>query len=131
MSAKIKLISEADGRKVYAFHCPGCKFDHHPETPKWTFNGDLGKPTFRNSILVCGNDAAARCHSFVTDGRIQFLADCFHDLKGQTVELPDWAEDAPESEREKEIERVVSEAVPSPKGKQVWRGNHWASVAEE
>ena len=30
------------------------------------------------------------CHSFVTDGRIQFLGDCTHKLAGQTVDLPDW-----------------------------------------
>jgi hypothetical protein len=29
------------------------------------------------------------CHSFVTDGRIQFLGDCTHALANQTVELPD------------------------------------------
>lgn len=28
------------------------------------------------------------CHSFVTDGRIQFLGDCTHELAGQTVPLP-------------------------------------------
>lgn len=28
------------------------------------------------------------CHSFVTDGRIQFLGDCTHDLAGKTVDLP-------------------------------------------
>lgn len=30
------------------------------------------------------------CHSFVTDGRIQFLSDCSHALAGQTVDLPDF-----------------------------------------
>jgi hypothetical protein len=30
------------------------------------------------------------CHSFITDGRIQYLGDCTHDLKGQTIDLPDW-----------------------------------------
>ena len=29
------------------------------------------------------------CHSFITDGKIQFLSDCTHDLAGKTVELPD------------------------------------------
>ena len=27
---------------------------------------------------------------FVTDGNIQFLADCTHALAGQTVPMPDW-----------------------------------------
>ena len=36
------------------------------------------------------------CHSFVIDGRIQFLSDCTHALANQTVDLPDWTElDAP------------------------------------
>jgi len=30
------------------------------------------------------------CHSFVTDGRIQFLTDCTHALAGQTVDIPDF-----------------------------------------
>lgn len=29
------------------------------------------------------------CHSFVRDGRIQFLSDCTHKLANQTVDLPD------------------------------------------
>jgi hypothetical protein len=32
------------------------------------------------------------CHSFVTDGRIQYLGDCTHALVGQTVDLPCWQE---------------------------------------
>lgn len=36
------------------------------------------------------------CHSFVTDGKIQFLSDCTHELAGQTVELPDWPSKVPE-----------------------------------
>ena len=32
------------------------------------------------------------CHSFVTDGRIRFLGDCTHALKGQTVPIPEWPE---------------------------------------
>lgn len=30
------------------------------------------------------------CHSFVTDGCIQYLGDCTHRLAGQTVDLPAW-----------------------------------------
>lgn len=30
------------------------------------------------------------CHSFVRAGKIEFLGDCTHALKGQTVPLPDW-----------------------------------------
>ena len=30
-----------------------------------------------------------RCHSFVRDGKIRFLADSYHELAGQTVDLPE------------------------------------------
>ena len=86
----------------------------------WAFNGDMEKPTFSPSILVTGvnfppvdpatGDYARGsdgeylldetqhlvgctpmvCHSFVRDGRIQFLGDCTHALAGQTVDLPDY-----------------------------------------
>ena len=92
------------------FHCPGCECAHGPtvEGPHaWQWNGSLDKPTFSPSILVRGtvpvtDDQVARimagekiepvptvCHSFVRDGRIEFLSDCTHKLAGQTVPLPD------------------------------------------
>lgn len=57
--------------------------------PKWSWNGSVEKPTFRPSLLVYPHHDQKRCHSFITDGMIQFLDDCEHDLKGQTVEIPD------------------------------------------
>lgn len=85
--------------------------------PRWKYNYRPSKPTFEPSInirtghhvpgqpqppdcwlckrhderiaqgepshLACGT-----CHSFVTNGAIQFLGDCTHHLAGQTVPLP-------------------------------------------
>jgi hypothetical protein len=64
---------------------------------QWGWNGSLDKPTFTPSILVKANYTSPNrlddiCHSFVTDGKIQFLGDCTHELAGQTVDLPDWEE---------------------------------------
>lgn len=36
-----------------------------------------------------GDYPESRCHSFITDGKIQYLSDCFHELAGQTVDLPE------------------------------------------
>jgi hypothetical protein len=97
------------------FWCPGCEQMHAvtvaPHPHPWGFNGDFDKPTFTPSVHVtsghymlghCGDcwctynakhpDKPASfkcrsCHSFVTDGRIQFLDDCTHALAGQTVAL--------------------------------------------
>lgn len=77
----------------YGFYCPGCTHLHMlPVTgPKaWGFNGDVVKPTFNPSILrreYYLEEVSDICHSFVTAGKIQFLNDCTHALKGQTVDL--------------------------------------------
>lgn len=75
---------------VLWFHCPGCQNAHGFHVPQWTWNGSMEVPTFMPSLMCNGHDPASRCHSFVKDGKIQFLADCWHSLAGQTVDLPDW-----------------------------------------
>ena len=101
----------APGRRIH-FRCPGCDSVHGVtvDTPEgWGWN-DLERPTFTPSILVHPHrtlidedldwDALIApenvtmtplCHSFVTDGQIQFLCDCSHALAGQTVDLPEWS----------------------------------------
>lgn len=80
------------------FFCPGCKNNHgvtvngnkNSGVAGWAWNGSLERPTFTPSLLCNPQDKESRCHSFITDGRIQFLPDCFHALAGKTVDLPDW-----------------------------------------
>lgn len=85
------------------FWCPGCDGVHGIKVcegpgPRWGYNGNPDKPTFTPSILVRYDGADADtpegipsvCHSFVTDGRIQFLSDSTHHLAGQTVDIPDF-----------------------------------------
>jgi len=59
------------------------------ETGNWSWNGSTEKPTLHPSILstYTTGDITHRCHSFVNDGVIQFLADCSHEFAGQTAEL--------------------------------------------
>jgi len=82
------------GGKLYLFRCVGCQSTHPVEVCEdnkgWAWNGSFDKPTFTPSLLVWGSRDEVRCHSFITDGKIQYLMDCFHDLKGQTVEIPEW-----------------------------------------
>ena len=94
-----RLKQETPDNPQYMFWCPGCKHCHWFKTtggaPKWTFNGDMVKPTVMDSIRTYENRKGADdkyvevtlCHSFVEDGQIRFLDDCLHDLKGQTVPL--------------------------------------------
>jgi hypothetical protein len=111
-NGKLRVL---EGGRV-AFYCSGCKEYHtihvgRTEHPVWNFNGNYEKPTFSPSVLIRSghyvpgyeNDCwckyntehpdkpapfkCSRCHSFVTDGKIQYLSDCTHELAGQTVEL--------------------------------------------
>jgi hypothetical protein len=80
---------------VLAFKCPGCKINHPfnvggNKGPQWTWNGSMELPTFSPSLLVHGSVPERRCHSFVKDGKIQFLSDCYHKLAGQTVDIPEY-----------------------------------------
>lgn len=104
--AKFKKIDNTVGQ--YFFECPGCGELHAVWTtdegyphPIWSFNGDIDKPTVRASILVkypATPEATDEfkewrteriCHSFITDGKIEFLSDCWHSLAGQIVEIPE------------------------------------------
>lgn len=55
----------------------------------WTWNGDTEKPTVKPNVLFTRPTQTNRCHSWVTDGKVQFLNDSTHNLSGQTVELED------------------------------------------
>lgn len=89
MGVKLHVVEPG----VLVFHCPGCQCSHQVNVdprrghPLWIWNTSLERPTFSPSLL---HPAAPRCHAFVREGSIEFLADCAHPLAGQTVELPDW-----------------------------------------
>lgn len=97
--------------------CPGCKSlkmlpinGTSDKRPNWQFDGNLEKPTLSPSIKTSyymmsdeGEAAAERgdapgpdgryhgheyvCHSFLKAGRWEFLSDCTHELKSQTVDM--------------------------------------------
>lgn len=83
------------------FRCPGCKREHSlPIAGKvvWSFNGNRDKPTFSPSIKITSvrspfppfDATPLICHSFITDGMIQFCSDSTHELAGKTVPLPEY-----------------------------------------
>jgi hypothetical protein len=93
---KMHRMRDPDGSPVgYMIFCPGCKCCHGIWVDKpdpvngchWSFSGDLERPSFSPSLLISGV-----CHSFIRDGRIEFLSDCKHELAGKTVDLPDFDE---------------------------------------
>lgn len=94
-------------RRGYIF-CPACYEDskkRYPEDSRfwinsalhcliisgegaWGFNGDFDVPTFTPSLL-CKFSSDYVCHSFITDGRINYCGDCTHGYSGQTLDLFD------------------------------------------
>jgi len=110
-----KLRNMEDGGLGY--WCQGCDTLHQVwvgdgSGPRWVWNGDVERPTFTPSVLVqwdlwgpmpttkeirdkikSGEIVQQKqhhvCHTFITDGRVQFLGDCTHQYAGQTLDLPD------------------------------------------
>lgn len=104
-----KILYSHNGGKTLFIQCPGCKNLHpiavdpsaHPAGQSWTWNGSYDAPTFNPSLLCNDHYPSKRCHSFIRDGQIQFLDDCYHELAGKTVPLapiPDWWLDPEEEE---------------------------------
>jgi len=93
MSKLYDAGTDINGQRWLWFECPGCRNCHAFCSPRWTWNGSFDAPTFAPSLLCNQNDPSSRCHSFVKEGRIQFLDDCHHGLRGQTVAIPDWERD--------------------------------------
>lgn len=84
---------------TWHIRCPACNEMHGFIPNRWTFNGDLDKPTFNPSMLIVINPkdhkhynpnvATSVCHSVVEHGRIRYLSDCTHSMAGRTVDLPE------------------------------------------
>lgn len=97
--SKIKKVTIEHKGKIYRvsylYYCEGCKEEHafgiksdgyggHHE-----FNLDLDNPTVSPSLLQ--NFIPDRiCHSYIINGQIQYLDDCWHELKGKTITLSDY-----------------------------------------
>ena len=96
MKAKVRKWSNVAGESGFILYLwfPGCDDLHGVEvdtshTSAWAWNGDLEKPTISPSINCLVNRKGGQCHSFVRDGRWEFLTDSNHALAGQTMDLPD------------------------------------------
>jgi hypothetical protein len=91
----VKLVEGVPG--VYLHYCPGCELYHYfhttyPNRSKatWSFDGNMTQPTFHPSMNIVG-----QCHYWLRNGKIEFLGDCDHSLRNQTVDLPEFNPDDP------------------------------------
>ena len=76
----------------YLYMCEGCGYEHafglKVEGGHHDFNMDLDNPTISPSLLQ-NFTPGKLCHSYIKDGKIQYLNDCQHKLAGQIIDLPD------------------------------------------
>lgn len=99
--ALVEFLSSKLARKsmpagwFHAHYCPGCKTYHlvaveqaFSNGARWAWDGNVLHPTFSPSINVAPA-SAAQCHYFLRAGKIEYLNDCWHELRGKVVELPD------------------------------------------
>lgn len=95
MVKAMQLLKPDGSHSGWIVFCPGCETGHEFDA-RWSYNGNAEAPTFQASMLVYGHKSTApfkdqpRCHSYVKDGKIQFLDDTEHALRGKTVDLPDF-----------------------------------------
>jgi hypothetical protein len=108
VSKKLRNYGTSGTSRGFSHWCPGCEELHVITTEGknasgacWSFDGNLNIPTFSPSINIRvgprptvpeGRPDAGQidvCHYFLRAGRIEFLGDCTHAFKGQTVDLPD------------------------------------------
>lgn len=94
---KVRKIPISETRYQYHFICPGCNHEHAFNEKTWTWNRDYNKPTLWPSYLMYGsrfdknkNSVPFVCHSYIKEGKIEYLDDCTHHLRNQIIELPDY-----------------------------------------
>lgn len=114
LSKKLRSTDYGNGRLGVSYWCQGCKRMHGIITDgpgAWGWDRNVDSPTFTPSVLTTyrsgeppvtpENFAEYKlnpwpqtkkdnvCHTFITNGMVQFLGDCTHEFVNQTVPLPD------------------------------------------
>lgn len=107
ISKYLRRTFDGFGTEYVSYYCQGCKEAHsitvyRPEGrsgPVWLWDRDPVKPTFSPSILVRRGgsidptfikeegDPPMVCHTFISEGQVQFLPDCDHEFAGTTQPL--------------------------------------------
>lgn len=82
---KVEKLTHTDSTVRYYYWCPGCQ-SNHALSEAWNFNNNFESPTFSPSVLATDGQGL-RCHHYVRAGHIEYLSDCTHDLRDQTIPM--------------------------------------------
>ena len=116
-SPQVVTVATSDSdpeHKTLLWVCPGCGDTHacqvagsHTGRAMWGWDRSLTEPTLTPSVLKVA--PGKRCHSFVKGGVVQFLGDCEHHLKGQSIRMLPENADPWAKWREAARDRIVKE----------------------
>jgi hypothetical protein len=100
--SRFRKMPDNDPNFNYIFYCQGCEFLHGIDS-RWQFNGNMELPTISPSYVIDGVRGGQRfnCHSFINDGKIQYLGDTTHKFANKTIDLlpeDEWFTDKEEIE---------------------------------
>lgn len=97
--ALVRYPQSGDGHSWLSFWCPGCNSPHAirfinapPPPPKepviWCYDGNPITPTIAPSLRVFAIDGKeSACHVVITNGILNYQADCKHALAGKSVAM--------------------------------------------
>jgi hypothetical protein len=87
---KLKEYKSPDEKSsAWVFFCLPCGRSHPYSVPRWTFNGDVERPTFTPSLRILDGNNGTACHVNITDGKIIYHGDCPHSYANKVIDLPD------------------------------------------
>lgn len=94
LGAHLRMVSLG----VLAHWCPACDRPHllhmgHRDARLLDWDHNTRVPTFSPDIKHV--DERGVCHYFITDGKVEFCADCTHLLAGRVVDLPAYPHSQP------------------------------------
>jgi hypothetical protein len=90
VDTSIDLDGTTDG---WVIMCPACGVLHHL-SPRFYFNDDFGRPSFMPPLRIMtppdtDGGRSHVCHSIITNGVINFKADCTHAMRNKSIVLPE------------------------------------------
>lgn len=86
----VKIRHKWDNTIHCQYFCPGCGHAHAFSPLVHNWNEDRDRPTVTPSLRQSNPQNHHNCHSYITDGQIKFEMDCWHELKGKAVDLPEF-----------------------------------------
>ena len=87
---RARVVYDGHSSKIvgWVVECPACGKTHCFDWSRFTFDGDLSRPTFSPALKV-SEGGVLTCHLQVVNGMAYFHTDSPHDYAGKSFTLPE------------------------------------------